>query len=68
MILTENIKYETLNSKKMIIYKYDKIGNIIEEEIFKIENSHVLRSPDLIGEELDKYLKDHYFGTNTYYF
>lgn len=67
MILTENIIYETLNSKKMIIYKYDKIGNIIEEEIFKIENSHVLRSPDLIGEELDKYLKDHYFGTNIKY-
>lgn len=69
MIITEKVQYETLSSKSMTRYKYNKAGCVVEEEIFKIEtNRFYFAVPkELSQEEENEYIKEHYFGSNVEY-
>lgn len=68
MVLTENIQYGTLLSKSMTRYKYNNNGNIIEEEIYKIETPMFFKVPKgLSPEEEKEYIKENYFDANIEY-
>ena len=64
----ECYEYGKLHSTETHVYEYDADGLLIEEMVNKSSIDDIHRVPvDLSGEELDEYIKEHYYGIDAEY-
>ena len=64
----ECYRYGKLHSAETHVYEYDAEGLLIEEMVNKSSIDDIHRVPaDLFGEELDEYIKEHYYGIDAEY-